>query len=106
MYKTATITPTDLDKVKVLYQEEIEAIYGEKFDPKKGFALLKKETKDFSQKDEKALETDALFVELLTRDGILKPTVTPPKKPTKADFKKRIEALKKLAAIRAKMNKN
>ena len=70
MYRMQHIDPVVLAGIKVRRQEEIVRLLGVKFDPVKALITLKKESKDFSEDSREAREADALFVQLLKREGI------------------------------------
>ncbi|GAA0892602.1 hypothetical protein GCM10009122_22810 [Fulvivirga kasyanovii] len=70
MYILEKVKPADLSRIQVKKQDKIIELTGSRFDPAKAFEVIKKETKDFKEQNEKAKEADALFAELLKQNGI------------------------------------
>jgi hypothetical protein len=70
MYQIENITPNELSKVKIKNQDRITELTGSKLDLQKAYEVIKDETKGFKEKNEKALQADELFAELLKLNGI------------------------------------
>ncbi|MBL6450033.1 hypothetical protein JMN32_27210 [Fulvivirga sp. 29W222] len=79
MYKLKKINPADLEKIQVRKQDKILELTGSKFDPAKAYEMVSQETGGFKQEVDKAKEADALFVQLLEREGIALPEDKPKK---------------------------
>ena len=71
MYKIKEINPEVLDTIEIKNQSEIVRVTGEKLDLKKAYEIIRKESNDFTEENEKALKADTLFAELLQRYGVL-----------------------------------
>lgn len=82
MYTLEKVKTADLSRIQVKKQEKILELTGSRFDPAKAFEVIRKETKDFKEQNEKAKEADALFAELLKLNGI---TVQPSQSGDKAE---------------------
>lgn len=70
MYQLTKVKPQDLSKVQVKNQDKILELTGSKLEPLKAFEIIKTETKDFKESNEKAKQADGLFIELLKLNGI------------------------------------
>ena len=70
MYQLTKVKPEVLSKVQVKNQEKILELTGSKLEPAKAFEIIKNETKDFKEANEKAKQADQLFMELLKLNGI------------------------------------
>ncbi|UII32261.1 hypothetical protein LVD17_00220 [Fulvivirga ulvae] len=84
MYELEKVNPADLNKIQVRKQGKIMELTGSKFDPAKAYEMISRETGGFKQEVDKAKEADALFIQLLKREGI----ALPGDKPKKEDGKK------------------
>lgn len=79
MYELEKVNPADLDKIRVTRQDKILELTGSKFDPSKAYEMISQETGGFKQELGKAKEADALFIQLLKRDGVALPSDKPKK---------------------------
>lgn len=70
MYQLTKVKPEVLSKVQVKNQDKIMELTGSKLEPVKAFEIIKNETKDFKESNEKAKQADQLFIELLKLNGI------------------------------------
>ena len=70
MYQLTKVKPEVLSKVQVKNQDKILELTGSKLEPTKAFEIIKNETKDFKEANEKAKQADQLFMELLKLNGI------------------------------------
>ena len=70
MYKTKTVNPADLKKIAIQKQQKIREITGEELDPHKAWTIIKNESQDFTNSDQKAIEADALLAELMQVNGL------------------------------------
>lgn len=61
MYKTKDISVKELEKIEVKNQQEIQSLTGSKLDLKTVWEVIKKDSKDFTQEDLKAIEADELL---------------------------------------------
>lgn len=66
MYKTKNLQPTDLEKVVITNQEEIEQEIGSKLDLKEAFEIIKKRSNGFTTADVEAQRADALLYALVS----------------------------------------
>jgi hypothetical protein len=70
MYQLATINIKQLPAVKIRNQQKILELTGSKLDLITAYEVIKKETKNFTEKNDKAQQADALYSELLKMNGI------------------------------------
>ena len=70
MYKIKNVPPKTFSKIEIKNQEKIKELTGSKLDPVRAFQIIKRESKDFSEQNEKALKADELLYELLKRDKL------------------------------------
>lgn len=84
MYQIKELKPQDIEKIKVKSQAQIIDLIGYELDPKKAFEVIKHDSKNFTNKNEDAIEADGLFMKLLTKNGIVLEGQTKPTKGIKS----------------------
>ncbi|QKX05349.1 hypothetical protein HN014_10615 [Aquimarina sp. TRL1] len=77
MYKTKDLTEKDLEQIEIKNQAEIVQYIGSELNPKEAFALIKKESKDFTQPNVKAEQADALLYAIYKGEATVVTTVEP-----------------------------
>lgn len=70
MYSIKNLKPNDLAKIEVKNQAQIIELIGKKLDPKEAFNVIKKDSMDFTQSNQKAEQADRLFMQLLALNGV------------------------------------
>ena len=103
MFQIQHIKPEQLASIQIKNQHKIVELTGSKLDLQHAWEVIKKESGNFSESSQKAMEADTLLAELLVQHGISIPSQKPGSSSSTIQMRER-ERARKIKILQLKLN--